>query len=120
MPHTSADAENTVLDRYPRQFGNAIDVDQMRRLRHAECHDRHQALSASKDTAILRPPLGKQRNGFIHRGRAVVGERGWFHAASFVCPKLARIRAAALFPYCYSLGTSLAHFKFPVRRYTYT
>ena len=90
MAYTSADAENTILDRNPRQFGNAIDVDQMRWLRHAECHDRHQTLSTREDATILRSPLGKQRNGFINRGRGVVGEGGGFHAGSLARLKYRR------------------------------
>jgi hypothetical protein len=66
---------------HPRQLGNAIDVDQMRRSGHAECHGRYQALSAGEDATVLRPPLCEQHDGFIDRGRVMIREWRWLHAS---------------------------------------
>ena len=79
MPHAGADAKLAVLDRQALERGDAVDVDEMRRPRQAECHDRHQALAAGQDAAVLRRHLGQQRDGFVDRLRCVIAERGGLH-----------------------------------------
>ena len=53
-------------DGKPVEPGDGVDVDQMRRPRQAESHDRHQALPARQHPAVLRRQFGEQP----HRLRA--------------------------------------------------
>ena len=51
------DVQDLVVDGERVQPGDGVDVDQMRRTREAESHDRHQALATCQDPAILRRQL---------------------------------------------------------------
>ena len=51
------DVQNLITDREYVQPSDGVDIDQMRRTREAESHDRHQALAARQDPAILRHQL---------------------------------------------------------------
>ena len=55
-----ADAQHLIADGEHIQLRDGVDVDQMRRAREPESHDRHQALAARQDAAILRRQLRQQ------------------------------------------------------------
>ena len=76
-----ADRQHAVLDREPVETGDRIDVDKMRRPRHAKRHHRDQALTAGEHATILRSELGEVRQRVFDRLRRVIDERRWFHRA---------------------------------------
>jgi hypothetical protein len=72
-PRTNA--QDTIADGEHVQPGDSVDVDQMRGTREAESHDRHQALAARQDPAIVRRQLRQQPYRLRQSLRPVVGER---------------------------------------------
>ena len=84
------------VDRDLRQFLDAVDVDQMRRLRQPERHDRHQALPARQHPAVVGRDLRQHRDRLSERLRRVIAEGGGFHG-SFIDPRAVRARARAPF-----------------------
>src|SRR5262252_9146326 len=61
------------------EVGNLIDVDQMRRLGEAKCHDRNKALATSQHAPILRCNLGQDPYRLVERFRHMTDERRGFH-----------------------------------------
>ena len=53
VPHAGADRELAVRDRDPAERRDAVDVDEMRRPRQPERHDRHEALPARQHAAVV-------------------------------------------------------------------
>src|SRR5580692_1863391 len=72
---------HAALDREAIETGDRIDVDEMRRPRHAERHHRDEALTAGEDAAVLRTEFSEVRQRVIDRLRRVVDERRRFHRA---------------------------------------
>jgi hypothetical protein len=58
VPDAGADAKPIALHRQPPQRLHAVDVDEMRRPRQSERHDRDQALAARQDTSVMGRDLG--------------------------------------------------------------
>ena len=69
-----ADVQDLIADGEHVQPSDSVDVDQMRRTCEAEAHDRHQALAAHQDPAILRRQLRQQPHRLRQSLRPVVGE----------------------------------------------
>jgi hypothetical protein len=76
------DAQDTIVRGEHVQPGDGVDVDQMRRTCEAESHDRHQALAARQDPAILRRQLRQQPHCLRQSPGPVVGELSWFHRSA--------------------------------------
>ena len=81
MAHARADRKRAALDREAVETGDAIDVDEMRRARHAERHRRDEALTAGEHAPVLRTEFSEVRQRVIDRLRRVVDERRRFHRA---------------------------------------
>ena len=81
MAHARPDRKHAALDREAIETGDRIDVDEMRRPRHAERHHRDEALTAGEDAAVLRTEFSEVRQRVIDRLRRVVDERRRFHRA---------------------------------------
>jgi len=79
MTDTGPDPDGRTFDSDLAQFTNAVDVDEMRRPRHAEGHGRHQALPAGEDAAIVGAELGQQGDDIIDGLRNVIAKGGRFH-----------------------------------------
>ena len=62
---------------------DAVDVDEMRRLRQPERHGRNQALAAGEHAAVVRRNLGQNRNRLIDRLRRVIAETPLASSAGF-------------------------------------
>ena len=75
-----ADTERSAFLAYPRQLGNATDVDQVRRLGKPELHHREQAVSAGDQLAVV-SELREQCERFLDARRAMVFERCRIHGA---------------------------------------
>ena len=82
MAHARADHQAIAVDREPVEPGDFVDVDQMRRLRQPERHDRHEALPARQHAAVLRRDLGQSLQRLIERPRHMADERRGLHAAT--------------------------------------
>ena len=81
MAHAGADAELAAVDRDLVQLLDAVDVDEVRRLRQPERHDRHEALPARQHPAVVGRDLRQHRDRFVERLRRVVAKGGGFHRA---------------------------------------
>ena len=81
MAHARPDRKHAALDREAIETGDRIDIDEMRRPRHAERHHRDEALTAGEDAAVLRTEFSEVRQRVIDRLRRVVDERRRFHRA---------------------------------------
>jgi hypothetical protein len=75
VAHAGADRKAAVLDRELFQRRDAVDVDQMRRLRQPERHGGHETLPAGEDAAVLGRERTKQRDRLLDARRRVVFER---------------------------------------------
>jgi hypothetical protein len=88
VAHARADDELATFDFESVEPGYFVDVDEMRRPRHPERHDRHEALAAGQHAAVLRRDLGQNLQRLIERPRHVADERRGLHANSrgaFIC-----------------------------------
>ena len=81
MAHARADAQNFSVAGNLVEPRDLVDVDQMRRLRQPERHDRHQALPAGQHAAVLRRHLRQNRQRLVERARHMADKRRWLHAA---------------------------------------
>ena len=76
-----ADAQAAVaVDGDAVQAGNAVHVHDHRRPGQAQAHERHQALSAGKDLAVV-AVLVQQARRLVEGSGTIVGERCGFHGA---------------------------------------
>ena len=79
VAHARRDRKFVPLDSKTIKTGDRIDVDQMRRPRHAERHHRHQTLAAGKDAAVERSQFRQLRYRLVDGFRSVINKRRWFH-----------------------------------------
>ena len=79
VANIGADGKGIVDLRYPRELGDAVDVNEMSRPRHTEGHDRNETLSAREDATVLRTEFGEHVGGFLDRSRNVTNERRGLH-----------------------------------------
>src|SRR5262249_45089235 len=63
------------------EYGNAINIHELGRLRETKSHDGNEALAARQNTAILPCHLGQRLQRFIERLRHMVNEGRGFHTA---------------------------------------
>ena len=93
MPNPRADAQGLAVAMESVEPLDFVDVDQMRRLCQPERHDRHQALPAGENPAILGRHFGEHFQRLIERFRHVADEGRGFHAAVsvrlYVCKRYA-------------------------------
>ena len=78
VAHAGADRELAV--RRPRavELRDAVDVDEMRRPRQPERHDRHEALPAGQHAAVVGRDLRQRRDRLVDRLRRVIPKGGGF------------------------------------------
>ena len=78
VAYPRADLQHAVALGQKVEPGDPVDVDQVRRARQAERHDRRQALSAGQHQSVARRQLGEQLHRVGQSLRAVIGERRRF------------------------------------------
>ena len=88
VTHARADGQQSFRPDELVEAGNLVDVDEMGRPRHAEGHDRHEALPAGQNAAVLRRDLGQNPQRLFERLRHMADEGRGFHAAKL--PGMAR------------------------------
>ena len=81
MAHAGADDELAVGNREPIERGDAVDVDEMRRLGEPKRHGRHQALPAGQHAAVLAGDLRENGDRLVDGFRRVVAKRRRLHRA---------------------------------------
>ena len=79
VAYARADDQHAVLDNEFIEAGDLVDVDEMCRTRHAERHDRHEALPAGQNAAVLRCDFGQNRQRLIQGSRRVTNKGRWLH-----------------------------------------
>ena len=79
VPHPRADAQHFAVACQLVETGNFIDIDEVRRLRQPEGHDRHQALAAGQNAAVLARHLRQDRQRLIKCARHMADEGRWLH-----------------------------------------
>ena len=92
---TNDDAVVRLLD--IRQGGDAIEIDQHRRLRQTEIHRRHQALTTCQCLGVV-AVLGEQRQGFVQGFRREVAKCGRLHVDSLCAQRSSSGRVTRLEP----------------------
>ena len=99
VANNGADGKSVAGLRHPRELGDPVDVDEMSRPRHAESHDRNEALSAREHATVFRTEFGEHSGGFRDRPRNVTNERHGLHSRSFLRKTAISVMlAAALSP----------------------
>jgi len=95
MTHARGNLQHIVGDREPFKTFNSIDIDQMRRPRHAKRHHRNEALAAGKNAAVERRELGELIHDLFDGPWSVISERRGLHRT--ICPvKFKRISRSML------------------------
>jgi hypothetical protein len=79
-----ADAERLAVVGEFVETLDLVDIDEMRGLRQAERHDRHQALPAGENAAIVAGDLGEDLQRLVEAARDMADEGRGLHAASFL------------------------------------
>ncbi len=105
MPHAGADRELAVRRRDLAQPVDAVDVDQMRRPRQPERHDRHQALAARQHAAIVGRDLRQRRDRLIDRLGRVIAKGGRLHRALTVGLSARELLRPIIWDYYYFLDS---------------
>ena len=82
MARPRADVQDLIADGEQVQPSDSVDVDQMRRAREPESHDRHQALATRQDPAIPRRQLRQQPHCLRQSRRPVILKRCRFQSPS--------------------------------------
>ncbi len=85
MAHAGADDELAVGDGEALERGDAVDVDEMRRLGEPKRHGRHQTLPAGQHAAVLAGDLRQNGDRLVDGFRRVVAKRRRLHRAGFNC-----------------------------------
>jgi hypothetical protein len=80
MPRAGPDRQDAIGHRQLLKLANAIDVNQMRRSRHAKRHRRYQTLTAGNEATVVGGELAEQPDGLLDCLRRMILERSWFHA----------------------------------------
>ncbi len=90
VAHAGADPQLVAIDLDGRKLLNPVDVDEVRRLRQPERHDRDEALPARQHAAVLRRDLRQHRDRLGERLRCVIAEGSGFHSVVLSGPSGAR------------------------------
>ena len=85
---------NPPCSRMTCQLGDVVQVDQLRRLRQAHVHHRHQALAAGDDLGHV-AMLGQQAQRVVERRGPVVAEGGWLHVVTSIIVRSSGAQALA-------------------------
>ncbi len=89
VAHAGADREPVAVDRKARERLHPVDVDEMRRPRQTESHDRNETLPAGQHAAILAGDLRQRCDGFLDGSRRVIAKRRGLHRCGRSSPRRA-------------------------------
>jgi hypothetical protein len=79
VTHACRNREHVAIDRKPIETGHSVDINEVSGSRHAECHHRHEALTAGKNAAIEWAEFSELRHCVVDSFRRVINKRRGFH-----------------------------------------